>query len=315
MFNLKITKMKKLFSLVSLLVLIGTSVNVMGADTGRTPETGSTHTYSVSTHVGSTYAWSLTVAVDGTGTDLIGSVVTGDGSTDNTIDLTWDAPVSGVTYYLHVVETASNGCTNHKAFAIQPTTLQLDIVSMTDAFAANTIGTEADYCAKDVNVLSWEGVNVNTEANAQNFNYDYGTTYLYYRVEAKNYNYASLAWKPTITLTNTNVTGSLVSLKYGTSVPSVSGGPQVGYTTITDGTEFTVAAGSQYIYIEVAVNNQTTLLSGNEGTTAQNILATLSGKDNNDNNSTLINGTLAVGNDSATDNIKARPSTGVITAP
>ncbi len=311
MFNLKITKMKNLFSLVSLMVLLGFGMNVMGANTGRTPETGSIHTYSVTANVGSTYAWSLTAAVDGTGTNLVGSVASGS-STTNSIAITWDAPISGTTYYLHVVETSTNGCTNHKAYAIQPITLELDIVSMTDAFSANPIGTAADYCAKDVAVVSWLGADVSTEANAQNFNYDYGTTYLYYRVEAKNYDYTNLAWKPTITLTNTNVNGSTVTLKYGTAVPSVAGGPQTGYSDITDATEFTVAAGSQYIYVEVAVNNNTTLLTGNEGTTAQAIQATIAGKDSNDNNSTKINGTLAVGNDSATDNIKARPNTGVI---
>jgi hypothetical protein len=60
MFNLKITKMKKLFSLLCLVVLLGVSANVMGQGTiNQQTGVNSPRTYSVTNTTGNSYSWEV----------------------------------------------------------------------------------------------------------------------------------------------------------------------------------------------------------------------------------------------------------------
>lgn len=119
MFNLKITKMKKLFSLVSLLVLIGMSVNVMGQSTGTAPFPGAKHLYSVDGGGTSTqYVWTVLDNALATSTD---GVISASGAlplTSAEVNVTWGAGLTvGDVYYVRVVKTVA-GCSNTKMLKV-----------------------------------------------------------------------------------------------------------------------------------------------------------------------------------------------------
>lgn len=327
MFNLKITKMKKLITSLCLLVLIGISVNVMGANDGRTPFIGSKFTYSATTNLasgGSTFVWEVRKSTV-SGTNVLGTEVTGTGSVTTTgtitasIELTWATAVPGTTYFVIVKETASGangGCTNTKAYAVIPqNAIELDIVSMEQSggvYTPKAIGVLASTaCAADVVVTSWDGVDVSTEAKAQDFTYTFGKTYLFYQINARNV--TDINWKPSIVLTNTNSTTSATDIKYGTTAPSGTGN-QASYNPLISGTT-SIPKGTTTIYIQVEVDNKTSKTSGVEGLLAQNFKATLSGTDNNGNPVSKINATVLTTDDNANNEIKARPTTSKITTP
>ncbi len=109
--------MKKLFTLLSLFVVIGMSATVFAQSTGSAPSPGAKHSYSVTTTSGSTYTWSVT---KGDLTTDAGVDATLSSTSGNEIDITWG---TGLTldswYYVHVVEEDANGCKNEKVLPVQ----------------------------------------------------------------------------------------------------------------------------------------------------------------------------------------------------
>ena len=102
MFNLKITKMKKLFFLVSLLVLIGVSGNVMGQDATQYP--GETHKFTVTNHPGANYVWKIyttaSLSTEISYTDVATLATAG----TNEVSVTWEKNAVGH-YFVGVTET------------------------------------------------------------------------------------------------------------------------------------------------------------------------------------------------------------------
>lgn len=127
MFNLKITKMKNLFSLLCLVVLLGVSVNVMGqASTGTTPFLGATHTYTVEFTTGNTYVWTVTKGdlVLPAQTTSVDDYVLTQNTNGNVATILWKNTASTTEdYYVRVVETVGNtlsGCSNTKIIKVNP---------------------------------------------------------------------------------------------------------------------------------------------------------------------------------------------------
>lgn len=319
--------MKKFLLIFTAVLLIAISAKTFAQSTGTIPQIGKIHSYEVTKTTGNTYSWIVTKGNFSTpaGAEIAmfsdagtTSYTPGTVTTDlNKVYVRWVNPTVGTTYYVQVLETNSTGCTNRKVIAVQPTNaFEMDIVALNSSYAAQAIGTVPDYCAAPVTITAWNKTNATAAADAQDFNYDYNVTYLYYRVEAKGIDYATTSWKPSLQSVLTNGTNSTVTSTWGTAVPT-GAGPQGTYTTFglntTSATEITVPAGNQYIYIEVAVDNKETNTTGNEGTTAQAVQLLLTGRDGNNNSVTQINGTVATANDNAKDNVLARPATTVIT--
>jgi hypothetical protein len=196
--------MKKLRNLcIAIIALVGLSFSANAQNSGTTPAIGTDHDYWVNanltgtTYTGvenNTYQWYVTVnGLDfvtnlAPASDLTVANVTGDaGYIDaNTavaemyrINLTWLAPsADGLnTYYLHVIETnaLNGGCSNHKVQIIDPfSDFQLAIINL-DVDLANA--------ADDINVCA---PNVAPSINGSTIEYSYGTTTLYYKVDATN---------------------------------------------------------------------------------------------------------------------------------
>ena len=131
-------KMKKLFYLFCLVVLLGISGNVMGQSKGNAPAPGATHTYSVVPNTGSNYLWFVTkngVSADAGG-DAVLSATTGE-----SITITWKNTLVESTdyYYVHVVETA-NGCKNEKVMPVKivasPFYVTIAAANLTDCWDA-----------------------------------------------------------------------------------------------------------------------------------------------------------------------------------
>lgn len=200
--------MKKLFSLVCLVVLLGISANLMAQSTGIAPYPGATHTYTSSTNVG-TYLWTVTKGdlTTSAGTD---AVITG--NTAATASIAWAGTVvANDVYYVHVKVTNS-GCTNEKVMKVTIAANQFKL-----AIAA----TNATGCYNGDVVVS---------LNATLPEYSHGTSTITYTVTATNnqgtwrFNYANTAvpgyvWgTPTVTAGTATVAGNLVTVTGGTSV-------------------------------------------------------------------------------------------------
>lgn len=322
--------MKKLVLFFAAVLMTAVSANVFAQSTGTVPYVGTDHSYEVTLNAGNEYSWVVTKSDFSTaaGADiaiytdaaLTTAYTPGTATEDlNKIYIQWVNPTvsSPTNYFVQVTETDVNGCSNLKAMAVQPkNAFEMDILAMASDYNVEAIGDVANYCAADVSITAWNQTDATTVAAALDFNYDYGTTYLYYRVEAKGIDYTTTGWKPSIQFSNTNITGATVTAAWGTTVPS-GVGPQGAYTSFTvnesASEEIIVSADNQYIYIEVAVDNNDTNSSGNEGTSAQVLQLLLTGVDANDNSVTQINGTVDTADDNAADNITARPNTSGIT--
>ncbi len=107
--------MKKLVLFFAAVLITAISSNLFAQSTGTAPVPGATHNYHI-TNNGNTMAWSVTKG------DLTTS------TTDATIaspaaaatDITWaSSVVVGDWYYVHVLETDANGCSNEKVLAVQ----------------------------------------------------------------------------------------------------------------------------------------------------------------------------------------------------
>lgn len=321
MFNLKITKMKKLFSLVSLMVLLGFGVNVMGQNSGTAirPSVGDIFTYSVAEHASSTYAWTLEANALGGGTNLFGATLaTATGADSKDVTITWVNPATdGTKYYLHVVET-NNGCSNRKVIAIQPkNNFTIDIVNVNASGTPLTAGEATDYsvCAPAIpNTIVWNGTgDVDDLTEATNFKYDYGTTVFYYKVTAAGINFTNTTWTPSISIAQLNAANATVSVAtqiggtFGSSWETASPILAVGSTSTP-----TIPAGSgnNVIWVRVTVaNGFDTPSVAEENVTDSDFTITLNAasKDQRDNPAAFPVNTSTVQTQSA------RPNTGSIT--
>lgn len=295
--------MKKLVFLLTAVFLTAISVNVFAQGTGIHPAVGSTHAYSVANNASSSYVWTVTTTADGSGTDLLiaGTVVSGS-SILNTIDLTWNNLSIGNSYYVHIVETGVNSCTNHKVLAVEPKNqFEMDIANVDNAEGG--LVTNFSTCAPAVTNISWNGSSPVTAGNATDFSYDYGTVTFYYKVTATGI--ASTDWVPVFTI-NHNSAGS-VTAEWATTI---GGSYTTGLATDSSVNSFTVtgtAAGTADVFfVKVIV----VLGTADEGLTARDIeidLDELESKDEYDNVVTSTN------TDTIDQTINQRPSTGVIT--
>jgi|GEM_PF-2058733 hypothetical protein len=143
MLTLNFTKMKKLFTLLSLFVLIGMSANVFAQTFDQTTTINSTRPYYVNSsdgsaedlpgHTGSTYQWSV---YDYQSDFLTVSSLTAAAGTDYSFgagsDETFKAQITWLAagnYVVEVVETSSNSCTTTRRFSVQ--IIELDLLVQT----------------------------------------------------------------------------------------------------------------------------------------------------------------------------------------
>lgn len=128
--------MKKLLILSVFALVLFTSNVVFGQSTGTAPSPGAKHNYTVTTHAGSTYLWTVTKGnlTTAAGTDAVIS----SNATPGT-DITWAAGVTvGTWYYVHLLETDADGCSNEKVLPVQitasPFTLALAAAKATSCY-------------------------------------------------------------------------------------------------------------------------------------------------------------------------------------
>lgn len=309
--------MKQFFTLLSLLLVMGMSANVMAQSTGTgvAPHIGETHTYTVDAHGTNTFEWLVTEDANGTGTNLLtaGAIVSGDGSTDNNINLTWTNPTVGSTYFVHVIETANGTtCVNRKALAVTPANaFALEIVSVDVADADADNGQDATLCPPDVAVDSYAnaaGVE-GSLTRAQDFVYDFDATILYYKITASGINTTNTGWSPQFTIGTTNEGDATITAEWATSI----GGSYTELTNIDGSTanDINVPDNNPSIWVKVTIDNGNST-SGLEGTTAQNVTVTLLDAENTSEDENG-NDVTDLGNVSRKQIVSARPATSVIT--
>lgn len=152
--------MKKLVLFFAAVFLTAISANLFAQSTGTAPAPGATHNYAI-TDNGNTMAWSVTKG------DLTTS------TTDATIatpaaaatDITWASTVTvGDWYYVHVLETDGNGCSNEKVLAVQITAsdFYLTIAAANDAQCYDGAVT-ASIDAGDPSVIHYDHGNATVE--------------------------------------------------------------------------------------------------------------------------------------------------------
>lgn len=275
--------MKRLRNLcIAIIVLVGLSFSANAqTDSGTTPAIGTEHGYWVNANangagqasgVGNSFLWYVTkgdLTNPAPGTDVtIGEFDAADPAYIDAstavvdlyrINLTWLAASAGSTYYLHIIETdATDGCSNHKVEIIEPfSDFQLAIANVNNDFTA--ANEDLKVCAP----------NVTPVLNAGAIEYNYGTTVLYYKVDATNIDKANYTLGYNITV-NAAFTGT-VNASYGT----VAGTTYTSVANLTTGSNQTQSidnsANNATNYIRVELVNAT----GFEGTTQHDVLVTL----------------------------------------
>ncbi|MCT4613316.1 MAG: hypothetical protein N4A49_00405 [Marinifilaceae bacterium] len=300
--------MKRFFYSIFALVAFVSFSNIAAAQTnsGTTPAIGTSHSYWVNSsdgttgkfdtegHKGNDFQWYITKS------DLVGAVPAGDlsitspvktyvnGATAVTdmfkVDIDWHAPsVKGV-YYLHIIETATNGCTNHKVERIQPFS---DFKLLVNNI--NNLTTEADeadnmtVCANDVTPVLIDTKGTAGDLSDDEIRYNYGVKKLYYKITAQNFDktQANFKFDYNIDITDGPTT---FSASWGT----IAGGTytKVADLTFTDGTDATVnidgiaAAVNKTFYVVVTLDyNQgdATFNAPFEGTAVHDCVFTLKG--------------------------------------
>jgi len=272
---------KQIYFLVSLLALIGFSMNVMGqtgTGTGIAPTLGSTHTYKINGGVavsGNSYTWSLDKGSLGTpaaDTDYDFGATTNAPS----IDIKWLGTASlNTNYYLRVVEKNGN-CSNEKV---------IQIVPVNPFFLVLSTAQVSPVCyARDVEVTLDNGVP----------QYNHGTVDLIYTVTPKNigsgtsYSFA--------------VADVLSNDENFSALPTVTGG------TLTSGTVASEGIGAVTLKYTVTNDKFFTNATDAEGKAADiNLKVTISAGKTNQNVDDNTTGTYEV------TVAASRPHTGEIT--
>lgn len=103
--------MKKLFILLAAVTLTAMSAKVFAQSTGTTPAPGATHSYFITPgDADNTFLWSVTKGdlTTDAGTDAV--IANSDAATTN---ITWASSLTvGDWYYVHILETDGDGCSN-----------------------------------------------------------------------------------------------------------------------------------------------------------------------------------------------------------
>lgn len=295
--------MKKLFTLLSLLALIGLSANVFAqTNSGITPFVGTPHNYKVDSHAGSSYLWSVTEDFAGNTAAAVATITNG---TTNEATITWDSPTPGATYYVHVVETDAKSCSNHKVIAVVPVNaFELLFVNTATDGTDQAVDAAYELCSPDVIVQAYNGSGSGTLADATNFTYNYGTTYLYYHITATGLNTNNTDWTVTVSPSIAAAIDGTVTAQWGTYDGTT-------WTMLEDddaisSSDFSyTASGTDNIYLRLAVAHGTTY----EGTADAAITLSVTGQDENGNAVTDVNSKSAT-SDSESQTILARPDTG-----
>jgi hypothetical protein len=305
--------MKKLVLFFAAVLLTAISSNLFAQGTYIAPEVGSVHTYQVTLNGTNTYLWDVTSDVGGStsvATNNGGSVATLSSTTGNSITITWDNPSIGTTYYVHVTETdATNSCTNHKALAVTPVNnFTLTFVTTQSDNTDNAIDTDWLVCPPDVIVNAYNGSTPpNDAADAQNFTYDYGTTYLYYHITADGLNTSTTDWIPSVTATIDANLDAHVIASWGTYDGTTWTELEDDGNIDNNSTFSYTASNRDNIYLRLAVAHSTTY----EGTASGDITLEVTGADENGNTVTDVNSKSAT-SDTELQTVKARPATTVI---
>ena len=201
--------MKKLVLIFAAVLLTAISSNLYAqSNTGTTPSPGSTFDYSVSDNAPNTYAWSVTYGdlTTDAGTDAVLSATTG-----AAISITWASSVTvGEWYYVHVVETDANSCSNEKVLAVQITE---------SAFYLTIAAGQTNAC--------YDGA-VSITLSGNDPQYDHGDVTLTYTVTPADFGSATgYSFDISETLPGTGTWSSVVST-------SANGSESGGTVTVTD---------------------------------------------------------------------------------
>jgi hypothetical protein len=302
--------MKKLLILSVFAFFALVSANVFGqTNTGALPSIGSKHQYWVNGTFGtatsgasSTYTWWVStsagnlltpVAIPSEFTPTSGYNVGAVGQ--NGIEIKWNPSSVGKTYYLVVQEVGEAPlCTNIKAYAIQPQNNFELVFAALDA-DGTTPGDNLSRCTPDI-ALTASGTTITYNYGSDNYLYKLTATGLY------------TDWSFVNAFAN--------SLGNATQVTQYQiGGTSGLWTNIA--TPITVPAnpaGTEVVYIRVALNNGTTAGTFEQGLVARTMKLTLSNvKDAGNNAVTKIyssdGATDITGTPEQTQTVKARPST------
>jgi len=269
--------MKKLRNLcIAAITLIGLSSTAFAqTDSGTTPAIGTSHSYWVNSATGATHD-------SGVGNDYRWYITKGDLTTVNTsdfnittvgyiddatpvlnlfkVDIEWLAASATSTYYLHIIETdAVNGCKNHKAEIIDPfSDFQLAIVNVDIADLALPAADDLDVCAPDVALTLGAGIV-----------YNYGTTELYYKIDATNIDKVDyvLGYNIDVAAAFTGTVNASFSIDAGTTYS-----PLVNYS---DGNDVTQTIGNTATSSSVIIKVELVNSTGFEGTTAHDAIVKL----------------------------------------
>lgn len=295
--------MKKLLFLSIFALFALASANVYGQAAGLTPQAGATHTYWVnsdgttqSSGIGSTYTWEVLRTGGGAAADADYDFVTAStGLNQFSVQIKWLSPAvaDGAPYFLVLTETNAT-CSNKKVVQIDPENEFAVVIQNVDAALAD-LGAAKEWCAPDITL---------NLADA-NIVYNYGTTTLYYRVDAQG---LASDWSFDYDFTQLGKdANSTVTAFWGVDVASAT--TPLDYTA---GGSINVTGGAQDIIIKVVIVNGTVA----EGETDDhNIKLTLASFSDGSNAPISINGATVPLNTADIDQtVKARPATSGISS-
>ncbi len=155
--------MKKLVLVFAAVLLTAISTNVFAQSTGTAPAPGALHNYLV-TDNGNTLLWSVT-AGDLT-TAATADEVTLSSTSAASINITWDDTLTANRwFYVHILETDSEGCSNEKVLPVQITA---------SPFYLTLAATNATAC--------YDGAVSVSLADPSTPNYDHGNTTIEFTV-------------------------------------------------------------------------------------------------------------------------------------
>ncbi len=203
--------MKQFFTLLSLLIVMGMSANVMAQSTGSNPYPGATHNYSVSSSATSwvwkVYKGSMATEV----TTFPGSGIEAFTASGNNVDITWATDAApGDEYIVVVEETDDAGCMNSKGLPviITPSTFDLIVTNGGDACYANSV------------VVGWTGGQA-----AASVTYDHGEAEITYTIAADGVG-ASETWsfKPNFSYSPTGTFSETFTVAGSVSGPILESG-------------------------------------------------------------------------------------------
>jgi hypothetical protein len=296
--------MKKLLLLSIFAFFALVNANVFGQNTGDQPSIGSLHSYWVNgtsasaqtSGVGNNYTWwiSKTAATllspltAGTEFTVTAGAYNTSTLNQHSIGLKWNPVAVGTTFYLVVKELGVDGCSNIKAYPIQPKNDFKLLYTVLDGL--NVEGDNLSRCAPEV-TLSAVGTTIA---------YDYGSDNFIFKLKATGL-YTDWSFDQVFA----NVLGT------ATPVTQYKVGAAGAWTPISSNIVVPAnALGQEEVFIRVAVDNGTISGGGEEGKTGQSMKLTLSNvKDAGGNAVVEIKNLAGTAVTEQTQTVKARPNT------